>query len=91
MEIQDIDEYQNTMQRTEEDDEYFNSSLSVTESSLTKSTNKSAESALINCKKDYLDDECEECKNHGEENNLFCLEHKDRSYQLKKRNNLLKQ
>ena len=105
MEIQDIDdEYQISMQRTEEDDEYFNSSLSVTESSLTKSTtnNNKSDSALVvvfndnkfkccfgNCKKDYFDDECEECKNHGEENNFFCLEHKDHFVHHKKSITLL--
>jgi len=96
IEIEEIDEYQNAMQRTEEDDEYFNSSSSITESSL-QSTNKS-DSALIifndkfkccfkNCKNDYFDEECEECKNHGEENKLFCLDHKDHSYHLEKNKN----
>lgn len=95
MENEESDEYQNAMQRTEDDEEYFNSTSSITESSsaakLTTSHQQSDTTttqqaynhfkcSFKNCKSDYFDDECTECKERGNEINFYCLTHSDHSY-----------
>ena len=78
-EIAEFDEYQN-----------FNSSLQTTDiTSVAKSKNFSDSDpsvltdhdkfkcSFINCKLDYFEDECVECREIGEENKFFCFQHKD--------------